>query len=97
MNKKKYAKEVGMVASIMADFISEKLYKKMQDMGTGYIATHEQIAGWALEFVDKHIKTKWEEVLDNTLKPLSKEMKKQSILCWDDCIADWAYYKLENI
>ena len=97
MNKKEYAKEVGMVSSIMADFISEKLYKKMQNMGTGYIATHEQISDWAMEFVDNHMKTKWEEVLDNTIEPMSKEWKKRSIICWDDCIADWAEYKLENI
>ena len=38
MNKKEYAKEVGMVASIMADFISEKLYKRMQEKGQGYVA-----------------------------------------------------------
>lgn len=97
MNKKEYAKEVGMVASIMADFISEKLYKKMQENGQGYIATHEQISNFAMEFVDKHLKTNWEDVLDTGTEPLSKEMKRGSLICWDDCVIDYAYYKLEQL
>lgn len=97
MNKREFAKEVSMVASIMADFISEKLYNKMQSNGQGYIATHEQIAEWAIEFVDRHLKTNWEAVLEDGMKPISKQMKKQSIICWDDCVIDYAFYKLEQL
>ena len=97
MNKKEFAKEVGMVASIMADHISEKLYKQMQDNGSGYIATHEQISEWAIEFVEKHEHTNWEELLESEQKPLSKEMSRSSIICWDDCVIDFSYFKLEKL
>lgn len=95
MNKKEYAKEIGMVAAIMADHVSENLYKKMQELGTGYIATFEQIANWAIEFVDKHEKTNWEERNSSNNKPLSKKMS--SVICWDDACLDFAYYKLEQL
>jgi tartrate dehydratase beta subunit/fumarate hydratase class I family protein len=95
MNKNEFAKEVGMVASIMADHVSQRLYKHMQDNGSGYIATHEQIAEWAVEFVLKHENTNWEDLLESSMKPLSKEMN--SIICWDDGCIDYAYYKLEKL
>lgn len=95
MNKLEFAKEVGMVASIMADHVSEKLYTKMQQIGTGYIATHEQISDWAVEFVTTHAKTNWEKYLENYIKPLSKEIR--SVICWDDCVIDFAFHKLESI
>jgi hypothetical protein len=97
MKKKDYAREVGMTASIMADFISEQLYTKMKSKDMAYIATHEQIASWAIEFVDKHLKTNWEEVLDGGLEPLSIECKNRSIICWDDCVIDYAFFKLEQL
>jgi hypothetical protein len=95
MKKKEYAKEVGMVAAIMADHVAEDLYKKMQELGTGYIATFEQIADWAIEFVDKHEKTNWEEFLSSDNKPLSKKIK--SLICWDDSCIDYAFHKLEKL
>lgn len=95
MKKKEYAKEVGMVAAIMADHVAEDLYKKMQELGTGYIATFEQIADWAIEFVDKHEKTNWEEFLSSDNKPLSKKIT--SLICWDDACIDYAFHKLGKL
>lgn len=90
-----YAKEVGMVAAIMADSILEKLYEKMQAIGTGYISTVEQISEWSIEFVNKHEKTKWEVVLEKGMKPQSSFMKE--IICFDDCVMDFAHYKLNEL
>jgi hypothetical protein len=95
MTKTEQIREVGMVSAIIADHITKKLYKKMQANGTGYISTIEQISEWAIEFVEKHKNTKWEDVLmDETIKPISKAIK--SIICWDDAVFDFAQYKLEN-
>jgi hypothetical protein len=95
MKKKEYAKEVGMVAAIMADHASEDLYKKMQEKGAGYISTFEQISNWAIEFVDTHIDTDWEEYLSIDIKPKSKKMT--SVMCWDDCCIDFIFYKIEHL
>lgn len=85
--------EVGMVSAIISDHIMKRLYAEMQKRGTGYISTVEKISEWAQEFVKKHEKTNWEDVLmNNSLKPLSKEISE--IICWDDAAIDWAYYKL---
>lgn len=98
MEKVKYAKEVGMVSAIMSDVILKILYKEMQDFhGQGYVDAVDKISDWAVEFVDKHINTNWEDVLmDNALKPLSNKMKKIGIICWDDACIDYAEFKLEN-
>lgn len=95
MKKKEYAKEVGMVSAIMSDHMAEALYKKMQEVGTGYIATFEQIANWSIEFVDKHQKTNWEDYLSGDIKPLSKKIS--SLICWDDAVIDYAFHKLEQM
>lgn len=95
LNKKEFAKEVGMVASIMADHVSEKLYTAMQSKGSGYMATHEQIADWAVQFVEEHENTNWEDLLDGNTKPKSKEVG--SIFCWDDAVIDFAFYKLHQL
>ncbi len=95
MNKKEFAKEVGMVGAIMADGIFEKLYKVCQENGTGYISAAEIISGWAVEFVLKHEKTDWEEMLEMGIKPLSNEIK--SVICWDDCVFDYSHFKLEQM
>lgn len=93
MTQAEKIKEVGMVAAIISDAITKELYEEFQKRGTGYMSTVEKISDWAIEFVEKHKKTNWEDVLENeTLKPLSTEMK--SIGCWDDAVFDWAHYKL---
>ena len=84
-------KEIAMVAAIMGDCITKKLYKLMQSNGCGYVDTMSVIADWAIEFERKHRKTKWEDVMDGDMTPLSKEMK--SIICWDDAVYDFAHYK----
>lgn len=95
MDKKELTKETAMVAAIMADVISEKLYNKMMENGSGYIATFELIADWAIEFMEKHKDTDWDTALENDLRPLSKEL--HSIICWDDCVMDYAFYKLSQL
>lgn len=92
MTQAEILKEVAMTSAIMGDCITKKLYKLMQSNGCGYVDTMSVIADWAIEFEKKHRKTKWENVLQNEMKPLSKEMK--SIICWDDAVYDFAYYKL---
>ena len=89
-----YAKEVGRTAAIISDAVLKELYKEVQETGHGYMVTVEYISEWALEFVDKHKKTDWQQVLDGGMTPLSKAIK--YIMCWDDAVFDWAYYKLEN-
>ncbi len=98
MNKVEYAKEVGMVSAIISDVILKKLYKEMQDFhGQGYVDAVDTISDWAVEFVNKHLKTNWEDVLmDNALKPLSQKLKKIEIICWDDAVMDFAHFKFEQ-
>ena|ERR1035437_8082330 len=98
MDKVKYAKEVGMVAAIMSDVILKKLYKEMQDFhGQGYMGTVDTIGDWAISFVDRHKDTKWEDILmNNALKPLSKELEKIEIICWDDAVMDFSHYMFEQ-
>lgn len=84
--------EVGMVGAIMGDHICKKLYPEVQKRGEGYITTIDMIGKWAIEFAKKHEKTNWEKVLDQGMKPLSKGFGE--IICWDDAVVDWAYYKL---
>jgi hypothetical protein len=52
----------------------KKLYAKTED----YLQTAETVADWAKQFVKKHEKTDWEEVLENeSLPALSKEFNKK--------------------
>jgi len=92
MTRQEEIKEVGMVAAIIADCVTKKLYDKMSTQGTGYVSTVEKIADWAIEFVKKHKKTNWEKILEKGMKPLTPAMG--SILCWDDAVIDFAYFKL---
>lgn len=93
MNKKDFAHEVGMVSAIISDTIMKRFYEKN---GQGYCAVVDQIADWAMEFVKKHKNTDWEVILfDGALKPLSKRFK-GDIICWDDCVIDFAEYKLQT-
>ncbi len=87
-------KEVAFIAAILGDHFVESLYPIMQERGTGYISTAEEIAKWSIEFYKKHKDTDWEEVLENGIKPLSEEMK--SVICYDDCIVDFGYWKLSK-
>lgn len=96
MKVKQYIKEIGMIAAIISDHITNELYDLHQKKGEGYISTVETISNWSLEFLEAHKRTNWEEVLDNTLKPKSKKWGSNSIICWDDAVIDFAYYKLEN-
>lgn len=89
-------KEVAMVAAIMGDCITKKLYKEVQNQGQGYMVTMDTIGDWAIEFAKKHEKTLWEKVLEDGMKPLSKEFKKTTIICWDDACMDFAYFKFEQ-
>lgn len=88
-------KDYGMVAAIIADNIFKGLYDKQ---GQGYIQAADTIADWAMEFIKKHENTNWEDVLFNiSLKPLSKEMAANEMICWDDAVIDFAHYKLETL
>lgn len=86
--------EVGRVAAIISDHIMKRLYAEMQKRGTGYLSTVDKISEWAQEFVEKHKKTNWEDALENGIKPLHP--KSSEIICWDDCVMDFANYKLEQ-
>ncbi len=78
LNKKDYARECSMVAAIIADHILKRLYNKSQ---IGYIAVVDLISSWAIEFVEKHKKTNWEDVLENdTMHPISKKFQKKRII-----------------
>lgn len=97
MSKKEYGnftfKEVAMVSAIISDTIMKKLYKEVQKRGSGYMVAADYISDWAVEFAEKHEKTSWEKVLEKGMKPLSKSVK--SIMCWDDAVIDFAFYKFE--
>lgn len=88
-------KEVAMVAAIMGDYVTKKLYKEVQNQGNGYMVTMDTIGDWAIEFAKKHEKTFWEKVLEDGMKPLSKKIK-WSIMCWDDAVMDFAHFKFEQ-
>jgi hypothetical protein len=94
MKKQEQLLEVAMIAVILGDHFAEKLYLKMQERDTGYVSTAETIAQWSLAFYKKHKKTNWEQVLEDGLKPLSKEMS--SVICYDDAIIDFGFYKLDK-
>lgn len=77
---KKQVLEIAQIASIISNNICDTMYEKFR---IGYIATTYMIAEWALEFYELNKDTDWEDKLD-------KEG------CWDDCIIDFAFKKLEN-
>lgn len=87
-------KEVAMVAAIIGDTITKRLYEAVQRKGEGYMTTMDLIGDWAIEFAKKHEKTSWEKVLEKGMKPLSKKM--EEIICWDDAVIDFAEFKLEK-
>lgn len=86
--------EIAMVAAIIGDTITKRLYEEVQKRGYGYIDTVDTIGMWAIEFAKKHEKTSWEKVLEKGMKPLSKKMRE--IICWDDAVIDFAEHKLEK-
>jgi hypothetical protein len=94
MRKQEQLIELAMIGVILGDHFAQGLYKKMQEQGTGYVSTFEQIGGWAVEFYYKHKETNWDEALQD-MKPLSREVS--SVLCWDDCVIDFGFYKLAQI
>lgn len=87
-------KEVAMVAAIMSDHVTKKLYPEVQKRGQGYIGTMDIIGDWAIEFAKKHTKTNWEKVLEKGMKSLSKGFGE--IICWDDAVMDFTEYKFEQ-
>ncbi|MEI6487727.1 MAG: hypothetical protein WCP52_02125 [Bacteroidota bacterium] len=95
MEIKEQIRETAFIATILGDHFVDQLYPIMQERGTGYISTAEEIVNWSLEFFDKHNETNWEDVLENGMSPLSTEM--QSIICYDDAIIDFGYWKLCDI
>lgn len=95
MTHKEQLKEVAMIGAIMADHVTEELYKHMQINGHGYITTVEQIGEWAIEFLHKHKKTNWEDVMEGNMKALSARMSE--VICYDDAVIDYAYHKLEQL
>jgi hypothetical protein len=94
MKKQEQLLEVAMIAVVLGDHFAEKLYVKMQQNGTGYVSTFEEIGAWAVEFFNKHKKTNWEQALEEGMKPMSKEML--SVICFDDAIIDFGFYKLNK-
>jgi hypothetical protein len=96
MNKKEFAKEVGLVSAIISDTILKKFYDRTD---IGYLAVVDQISDWAIEFVEKNKKTDWEDFLGEGATPLSQTFKKEQskeLICWDDIVIDYAYLKLEE-
>jgi len=97
MTPKQYIREIGMIAAIISDNIMKELY---EETGNTYLVAVEKISDWALEFLEEHKRTDWEKVLEeSTLKPKSEQWSKDgisSIICWDDAVIDFAYYKLEQ-
>ena len=93
MTHQEEIKEVAMISAIISDHINKQLYEAKE---IGYIAVVDLIADWSIEFLEKHKDTDWVNIFENgiELKPLSKSIS--SIICWDDCIVDFAYFKLEN-
>lgn len=92
MTPKEEIKEIAMISAIISNVIFDKLYEKTD---IGYIAVTDMIADWAIEFFEKHKDTNWGDVMDGTMKPLSTVMN--NIICWDDCIMDFAEYKFSQI
>ena len=94
MNAKEFRTEIAMVAAIIGDTITKRLYPEVQKRDHGYIETISIIGQWAIEFATKHRNTNWEDVLvsDEGMKPLSKKVKE--IICWDDAVIDFAEFKL---
>ena len=86
--------EVAMVAAIIGDTITKRLYDEVQKRGNGYMVTMDTIGNWAIEFAKKYEKTSWEKVLEKGMKPKSKKIKE--IMCWDDAVIDFAEFKLEQ-
>jgi len=78
MNKAEYAKEVGMVSAIISDTILKKLYAETES----YLETSEMIADWAVEFVEKHKNTNWEDYTcgEKQMPALSEEFNKKQKL-----------------
>lgn len=93
--EKEFILEVGRVAAIIADTILKDLYPIIQSKGAGYIATVDLISEWACEFVETHLNTNWEQALEDGLKPVSNKVSE--IICWDDCVVDYAYHKLTQM
>jgi hypothetical protein len=98
MKKKEleHIQEVGAVSAIISDAILQQFYEKAQ---IGFINTAYTIADWAIEFIKKHKRTNWEKVQDKGMKPLSKYFKSEEggeVICWDDAVIDFAWYKYEQ-
>ena len=94
MINSKQLSEVAMIAVILGDHFTAKLYEKMKLDGKGYISTSEEISVWSILFFNMHKNTNWEKVLENGLKPLSIELS--SIECYDEAIIDFGFYKLNQ-
>jgi hypothetical protein len=95
MEEKDIIKQTVIIAVIMADNIAKPLYERMEPTGAGYKTTVELISKWAIEFQADHKDTDWEDLIYRGLQPISKEM--DSVFCWEDCVADYAYYKLATL
>ena len=87
-------KEIATISAIMANQLTGEMIDKMLYLNSGYISTMEAVAGWAVEFFEKHKKTNWEKVLGDSLKPMSDKMTE--IICWDDAIIDFFYFKVSK-
>lgn len=94
MKKEEFAKEVGLVAAIMGDHITKRLYKEVQRRGNGYIFTIDMLSDWAVEFVKKHCHINWEKVLGEGMPCVASGGGTN--ICWDDAVMDYANYKLEQ-
>lgn len=98
MTPKQYIREIGMIAAVISDNIMKPLYEETSNT---YMVAVEKISDWAVESLEEHKRTDWEAVLnESALKPRSEQWSKQgisSIICWDDAVIDFAYYKLEKL
>ena len=81
----RYAKEVALIAIILADNYMKQLY---EERGMGYMACIDELHDWAVEFVEKygHVE-EWEEFCDT-------QTEFKNIMCWDDFVIAWGLRKL---
>lgn len=82
--------DIATTASIMGERFAEQVYYLQNE---GFIAAHESIAYWAIEFVDQYEETNWELVFEN---PESCGFPKE-ICCWDDAIYWFVSNKIKEL
>jgi len=92
MKKHEEIMQVAMIAVVLGETFSNRLYNKMRLRDDKHIPVYITIGSWAVLFFNKHKKTNWENLLHNEVLPISKEIK--SIENFQDAVLDFGYAKL---